>query len=481
MEFIGLLTVAAGLVWLVALWKQGDRLPGWLLPAGLVAMVFVEPVLGAEFFRIEKGPLPLSLDRLLLATLTFLAARTWWGQRTARQCWTRLDSAVAIWLGVLVFSTIMGDFRFRENLPLRRLVFFNLMPVMLYLLARQVDWTPARLRWLLWSWTMLAVYLAGTGLLEWRGLHGWVFPRHIVDPSQAEFFGRARGPLMNPVINGMLINAGIAVLFLGMFRGGKQVRICGVLLLPLLLAGAYATLTRSVWVGAAFSVATVVLAHVSWRMRAGLTVAGLVGVLTVVSGFGGELNRFKRDRDVTPDEMAQSISLRPLLAIVALEMFRDYPLGGVGFGNYSQYKTDYHYLDQYDAPLTMALPYMQHNVLGSYATESGLIGLAGLLFLLGCGGTLAWRLWSNQNGFPESRGIGLLALCGLGNYLINGMFHDVSIVPACHSQLLFSLGLVSTLTARLAAESAATNGEFTDQPVAAGLEPTSPLAWSPPS
>lgn len=447
MEFLCVLFVAAGAVWLAAVWKHGAAIPEWVLPAGVVALLFVEPVFGAEFFRIDLGPLPLSLDRLLLGGLVLLAAHRLWHRPGDRHCWTRLDTAVLLWLAVLTVSAGMGDPGYRDQLPLRRLLFFNFLPASLYFVVRQVSWNENRLGSLMWGLVGLSAWLSATGICEWKGWHGLVFPRHTVNPLIGEFLGRARGPLMNPVINGMLINAGLGAMVLLAWRGDQRARGVAVFLVPLILAGSYATLTRSVWVGSLLTVGLIVFLQVTWRTRVLLCLAAAMLAAAVIGGFGERLNRFKRDRDVTVEEMSLSIGLRPLLATVAWEMFLDRPLTGCGFGQYSRFKTEYHYLDQYDAPLTAALPYMQHNVIGSYATESGLVGLAGLLFLLGSGAGLIWRqkCWNGAGKYGEQ--VSLLALCVLGNYLVNGMFHDVSIIPACHSQLLLFLGVVAALTA----------------------------------
>ena len=67
--------------------------------------------------------------------------------------------------------------------------------------------------------------------------------------------------------------------------------------------------------------------------------------------------------------MEQSAQLRPLFAIVAMNMFHDRPLFGCGFGQYAREK--YPYLqDPYSGrPLANTKYLMQHNVFLAYLTE----------------------------------------------------------------------------------------------------------------
>ncbi len=482
MELLAILVPGVAAIWLVVLARNAGSLPDSWAAHSVMLLIVVECVFGAAFFNRSLGPVPVTLDRVLLGAVVLLTLvvfgsrflRTWhdagrqtnslpdknhgtggecgaWHcgspRVTGRSGWTSPDWAVVAWIIVLCVSTLLHEFRFRDDLPLRRLLFFNLLPAALYLVIRCAGWTPVTVTRLQGCVLGLGVWLAVTGICEWRGWHGLVFPRHIVDPSQAEFLGRARGPLLNPVINGMWLNAALAVacLWLRGSLGGWRWAIG--LCIPLLLAGSYATLTRSVWLGSGLVVGLMVLLPLTPRVRVGVCLAGLVAGLALFGVLGDELNRFKRDRNVSVAEMSQSASLRPLLAIVAWEMLRDRPLTGFGFGQYPAAKKPYHWTDGHNRPLQLALPYMQHNVVLAYATETGLVGVAGLLALLGTGIWKALQLVRRDAlcSEPIFRVQGWLTLCVVGNYLVNGMFHDVSIIPMSHSQLLLFLGLAASL------------------------------------
>jgi O-Antigen ligase len=484
MELLAVLGLGVAAIWLVVLARNAGSLPDSWAAHSVMLLIVVECVLGAAFFNRSLGPVPVTLDRVLLGAVVLLTLvipgsrflRTWhisarqtdslpdenhgpagkpetWHSRNpwrlALPGWTSLDWAVAVWILVLCASTFLHDFRFRDDLPLRRLLFFNLLPAALCLVIRCGVWTSVTVTRLQGCVLGLGAWLAVTGICEWQGWHGLVFPRHIVDPAQAEFLGRARGPLLNPVINGMWLNAALAVacLWLGGSRGGWRwaMGLC----IPLLLAGSFATLTRSVWLGSGLVLGLMILLPLRPRMRVGVCFAGLVAGLALFGVLGDELNRFKRDRNVSVAEMSQSASLRPLLAIVAWEMLKDRPLTGFGFGQYPAAKKPYHWTDGHDLPLQQALPYMQHNVVLAYATETGLVGVAALLALLGSGIWQALQLVRREALFsePAFRIQGWLTFCVAGNYLVNGMFHDVSIIPMSHSQLMLFLGLAASLAA----------------------------------
>ena len=95
-----------------------------------------------------------------------------------------------------------------------------------------------------------------------------------------------------------------------------------------------------------------------------------------------------------------------------------------------------------DLPLERARGYIPHNVALSLLTETGLVGLGLFAATLSLWGRDAWRLWRDASLPLWARQQGLLFLTALGAYLINGMFHDVSVVPMANMTLLFLGGVV---------------------------------------
>ena len=93
--------------------------------------------------------------------------------------------------------------------------------------------------------------------------------------------------------------------------------------------------------------------------------------------------------------------------------------------------------------------YIPHNVALSVLTETGLVGLGLFAATLGLWGRDAWRLWHKRE--PAALGaqqLWLLFLTALGAYVINGMFHDVSVVPMANMTLFFLAGVTAAAKQR---------------------------------
>ena len=175
------------------------------LPLGCVGVVLIGSVLGRDFFHLSLGPLPLTLDRLLLGVLWLIFG---WQAIFNRQQFTRInyvDLAILMWLAMITFSTFTHDFTIMENGPLSRLLFFNYVPVLLYFLTRWVRFEAADLKVISLMLVGFGVYLAFTAIAETRGLSGLVFPKYIMNAEEREFLGRGRGPFLNPVSNGIFM------------------------------------------------------------------------------------------------------------------------------------------------------------------------------------------------------------------------------------------------------------------------------------
>jgi O-antigen ligase len=159
---------------------------------------------------------------------------------------------------------------------------------------------------------------------------------------------------------------------------------------------------------------------------------------------------FKRDKFVSVEETAESAKLRPILAVVAWNMFLDRPLLGCGYGQYIQESPAYLSDRTTDLPLEKARPYRQHNVFLALLTETGLLGMTLFAALLASWTRTAWRLWQTESAPDWVRQMGLLFLAFEGAYLANAMFQDVSIIPMVNMLLFFFAGAITSLTPWLA-------------------------------
>jgi O-antigen ligase len=215
--------------------------------------------------------------------------------------------------------------------------------------------------------------------------------------------------------------------------------------IALYLAGIYCSMTRSVWMGGVFVVALAVGLALPWSWRVLLLGGGALAILLLVATQWENLVSFKRDKALSAEKTAESVALRPIMARVAWHMFLDRPLLGCGF---AQYKTEHNnYLSDRttDMPLERARDYIPHNVVFSLLTETGLVGLGLFLAMIAYWARDAWRLWRDAAGPLWMRQQGLLLLVALGVYFINGMFHDVSVVPMANMTLFTIAGATAAL------------------------------------
>lgn len=421
---------------------------------GVVAVLIFGSVLGHSFYHVNAGGLPVTIDRLFLMALLALSTILVIHKRETWRSFNRSDIVLGLFLAVLTYNTFSSDWQYRDKQPLGQLVFNYFVPLGVYFLARNFSGNGQSFRIFNGGLMVLAAYLAVIAICEVRGWHGLIFPRYIVESTETEFFGRGRGPFLNPVACGIYQMIGLCCGMVWWTRVSWLLRGGLMIYAAVLLAGIFATLTRSVWLATAMTLVLYVWVNSDWRWRGFYLAAAPIALILIVLVAGDRFNSFKRDKNVTAAEMSESIELRPLLAMVATEMILEKPLWGHGFRQYSKTRTEYHFKQTTEAPLQKVLPYVQHNLFLSYAVDIGLIGLLVYLMALGTWITLSVKLWFakpyawQKRPVPwHTRQIGFLSLAFLIAFIFNGMFHDVSVVPMLHHLLFALVGMVTGLNA----------------------------------
>ena len=196
----------------------------------------------------------ISIDRVLWAIMLMFVVIQWRLGNVRLSRLTRIDWMVIAFVGYLIVNAVAAGFGPYGTLAVSRWLFYVAMPAGVYLVARVVDIRESDIRWFFTTMIVTSLYLAVTAVFEWRELHQFVFPRYITDPKVLEFYGRGRGPLMNPIANGFIINFGVIACVLGFMKSDRRMKLVYLGLGLVLLAGAYATLTRSIWLGVVLSV-----------------------------------------------------------------------------------------------------------------------------------------------------------------------------------------------------------------------------------
>jgi O-antigen ligase len=450
MLLIGLIAACTALVWGGALLLRGGLLTGGL------AVLLAGACFGPPYFSLPTRPVPITLDRLLwlvlLAQYVVWRIFGWAEPKTPGKAEVLLG-ALAAWLAA---STLSHDWHVRNSQPMAWLVFFYLMPLGVYWVMRQCRLTEPALKGMFVCLTIFGLYLAVTAVAETRQAWWLVYPKYIASPAELDFFGRGRGPLMNPIANGLAMTAclaGMLILWPRVGRFGQLAIVAATLVFAL---GIYATLTRCVWIGALAALVIVAGLAMPRAWRAPLIVGTLVTVAALGASQWERIAAFKRDQALSDAAALESVRLRPILAVVAWNMFLDRPLAGCGFGHYRDESVNYLADRSTDLPLEKARRYVQHNTFLSLLAETGLMGASLFIALIVVWGRGAWRLWRAASAPLWARQQGLLFLAFLGGYLPNAMFHDLSIIPMVNMLLFFLAGLTEAL--RGSAERRVQNG-----------------------
>ena len=137
--------------------------------AGCLAVLIVGYCLGHPYFSVDVGPIPLTLDRLLLVGLVVCYM--------VKRCLGHLDPKPLLavdflllgFVALLTVIALMGlyDTTFEtDRSSVGLLVASYLIPLTLYWIARQASITERGLKWLMGGFTALGIYLAVTALAE---------------------------------------------------------------------------------------------------------------------------------------------------------------------------------------------------------------------------------------------------------------------------------------------------------------------------
>ncbi len=441
MPLVALIVLAAALVWGAIYACRGS------LPCGAAALIVVAYVFGFNFWNEHVGPLPLTLDRVVLVGLVAAFVAQWrWGRLDAKPL-SGSDWLLAVLLLVLTTSMLLAGtpkVRAAEGFsPTWRLVMSFVVPAILYWIAREAPLSHRAWKASLATLSVLGIYLAVTGLAEIGGQWALVFPRYIADPTLGIHFGRARGPELNAASLGVYLTVCLWCAWLlrpDVRRGWQLMLIAAV---PLMALGVYATYTRSTWIGLAASAGVVGYLQLakSWRLPLFL-LAGLGGLLLVAATWQSVVDL---QREGTASESEHSVDQRKSFAYVSWKMFEDHPLFGVGFGRFYDQKLPYLSDRSQDFELESLRNLQHHNTLLSLLTETGMLGLAAFLGLLAAWARGGWSLVRDVQLPGWKRSQGLLMLAVLVTYLSSAVFHDLTLLPSQQWILFLIAGLTMNL------------------------------------
>ena len=324
MPIVAVILGLAAIVWGMIYARRGSVL------AGCGLFVAVGYVFGHQFWNSQLGPLPITLDRLVLIGLLAALAIQWRIGRLQFCTMTGSDWTLLAMMFVLIASAATSGHA--ENIDggsskWGRLIASFILPAIVYFVVRQTSTTHRDWTWLLAGFVVLGTYLGLTAVLEIAGRWSLVFPRSIADPNLGIHFGRARGPDLNAASLGLYLTA---CFWCGWTLLGQATRrwqqLAVSVALPLMVLGVFFTYTRSTWLGLAASGLVVLAIQIprQWRVPA-LTAAALGGLLVISMSWSHVVGL---QREGTAAESEHSVDQRTSFAYVSWEMFRDHPVLG---------------------------------------------------------------------------------------------------------------------------------------------------------
>ncbi len=248
------------------------------------------------------------------------------------------------------------------------------------------------------------VYLCFISIAFLLGKSALIFPRFILDASLGAHPGRARGPFLQAVANGVSLNL-LGLFAVDMFRRGRITSALSTVLCLALPTAVFATMTRAVWLSFVLSGFAALMLGRSRRRIWGLMAAGatLVVFATLAS------NQLKTAFEERLEERSP-IEFRTAVYELTWEMIKEKPLFGWGPHQLSP---------EIEARISEFHPngYAAHNTFMEILVEHGVIGLA----LYGWMAVGLFRLGTRRQNAGDQGHHSLWAIL-LGVYFFNACF-----------------------------------------------------------
>jgi O-antigen ligase len=441
MFVVALISALAALVWLVAYARWGSLL------VGCAVLLVVGYVLGYEYWHGRLGPIPLTLDRIVIVGLVAAFGAQWRWHKLDPKPLALTDWAVGLLLLVFAASTVLnlgGQANPNSAPPLWRLVAGFCIPTVLYWISRQsrID---------LRSWTTLLVFIVGLGAyltitaLAETAQQWWaVVPRYIANPDLGLHFGRARGPQLNSASLGVYLTAAICCAWTLRSHVSRRWQLVLLAMIPLMAVAVFLTYTRSTWLGLATSGFVVLWLSVPRQWRLPVTGSVAMAALLLVVVAWSQIVGLRREGSAA--ESQHSVQQRTAFAYVSWQMFKDHPIWGVGFGRFYDRKLPYLSDRSQKFELESLRSLDHHNTLLSVMVETGMVGTAALLAVGIAWGWHAWRLAHVTHTPHWLRSHGRLMVALMAAYLPTALFHDITLLPTEMTLLFVMAGVTVGLT-----------------------------------
>ncbi len=247
----------------------------------------------------------------------------------------------------------------------QNLLFFYVPFGLLFVLLRDVRWTPRLLRRALLVLVAVAVVLAGVGFVEYYRKSLFLNPK-LVAANQYDNYFRVNSVFFDPSVYGRFLMLVMLAVTTAVLWGTRRQVQAGAVVLAWLLAGLVTSFSQSSIVGLLLGLA--VLAAYRWGVRRTVIVSGTLLVLAAAV-----LLLAPKSAHLKGSSANSATAGRTSLIEGGLELFEDRPLQGFGSGSF---ETEYKRHTSASQATTQNAVSASHTIPVTIAAEQGLLGLA---------------------------------------------------------------------------------------------------------
>lgn len=311
-------------------------------------------------------------------------------------------------------------------------------PMVAFVFGRHYVKTEAHLRWIFTFFILITTYFWITSFGEHFDIPAIVWPRQIMDRDVGNaWFGRSRGPFIQPALFGQIIGMYLIVHMFCLTRKIKKFwKVMITLNLGLGLMGLLYTYTRGGWLATAMGF--VVLAVLRPRFRKLVIAVTIVGVIVASLGLlAPKEEEFLAERM----ETTNTIDNRLGFMANATRMIRDNPVFGVGYFRFNEFRHLYNqgtYIPFYGFIKKKAGADVSiHDIYIGRAAEEGMLGL---FLFLAFWASIVWEFSKRWRRRPEGEWFDMDTLGMIGAfsaaYFVGGMAIDyryfdlINVLPA---------------------------------------------------
>jgi O-antigen ligase len=361
--------VAVGLVLAVALAVVMRRHPEAFPLLAVLALPFRIPIsadgrtvnlLVPLYVVVAAGTFAQLLPGLLARDATSALQTSGAPRRNPAAGWVGWALLAAVALYTLQISYSADRAKAAENL-----LFFYVPFGLLFVLLREVSWTPRLLRRALLILVAAAILLAGVGFIEYYRKSLFLNPK-LVAANQYDNYFRVNSVFFDPSVYGrFLMLVMLAVTTVVLWGTRRQVQ-AGAAVLAWLLAGLVTSFSQSSI--AALLLGLAVLAAYRWGVRRTAIVSASLVVLAAAV-----LLLAPKSAHLKGSSANSATAGRTSLIEGGLELFEDRPLQGFGSGSF---ETEYKRHTSASQATTQNAVSASHTIPVTIAAEQGLLGLA---------------------------------------------------------------------------------------------------------